>query len=148
MEVTDRLEAATSRLEDMAMAGMDPAATLAAANGVPPSSAAQPAKGSAGSGVAAGGVGVVSGGGKAAPPPPPPPKPAEPLPASISAFDQLISTDVTKFFKLGEELGGVLAEQVRGGAGAYSFTPVFLSLFSPFYFGMKVFPANSSSSIA
>jgi len=88
-----RLEAATSRLEDIASATIEPPKS----NGASPSSAPV-----------------------AAPLPPTVPatsepvKPkAEPLPESVEEFDSFISGPVKKFVTLSEELGGPLAQQVR-----------------------------------
>lgn len=91
-----RLEAATSRLEDMAMASSD----TPLANGV------QSPKGIAG----------VQAPSLSAPPPPPPPAPAatkaEPLPEVVEDFDTFISTHVTPFVRASEDLGGAVAKQV------------------------------------
>lgn len=87
----DRLEAATSRLEDMATA-VDPshaetvtAIHSASANAPPPA--------------------------ESAPAPPPAPAP-EPVPRSIEDFDTLIEDDVKKFVTASEKIGGLVAEQV------------------------------------
>lgn len=49
--------------------------------------------------------------------PPPPVAPAAPaaalVPPQIQDFDALIAEDIQKFVKLGEEIGGPVAEQVR-----------------------------------
>ena len=85
-----RLEAATSRLEDMA----------APLDGTP-----QPNANAAAS--------IKSG-----PPEPPkqvvapPPPVVEPLPQSIKDFDDIIDTDVQKFVAMGQKIGGLVAEQV------------------------------------
>lgn len=86
-----RLEAATSRLEDLATV-------------VPPSSASS----------AVVPVPSISAPGAAAPAPQaPPPPPPEPLPASVEEFDELIDNEVAKYVKLSEELGGLIAEQSK-----------------------------------
>lgn len=94
IRIMNRLEAATSRLEDIAQTTIDPGTSM---NGV--SSDAATIKASASSL-----TGTV--------PSQSPSKPAETLPPSIGAFDEIINTDVTKFVKLGEQIGGVLSEQV------------------------------------
>lgn len=96
IEIMNRLEAATSRLEDMAQATMDPTAS---ANGVVSKTAI--AGGAAGGGATGHAV-------THAPAPQ-----TESLPASIEAFDKLIASDVKKFVNLSEDLGGVVADQVR-----------------------------------
>jgi len=87
-----RLEAATSRLEDIASAtieppkpnGASPHSPLAAAPLPPPiPSVAEPVK----------------------------PK-ADPLPESVEDFDSFINGTVKKFLTLSDELGGPLAQQV------------------------------------
>lgn len=96
IEIMNRLEAATSRLEDMAQATMDN--TTAGTNGVSVKTA-----------VAGGAVSSATGDsithGHA--------PPTESLPPSIKAFDDLIASDVKKFVSLSEELGGVVADQVQ-----------------------------------
>ena len=52
------------------------------------------------------------------PPPAPTTKPipapaAEPVPESIDEFDQLIESTVDKYVKLSNDLGGIVAKQVR-----------------------------------
>ena len=92
MELIYRLEAATSRLEDMAMSYDDPNAQKALA-GSPSSVPAipEPPK----------------------PSPPPPAAPvAAPVPPQIQDFDALIKGDVQNFVNLGEKIGGLVAEQV------------------------------------
>jgi len=95
-DLVRRLEAATSRLEDMAHATVDPSA---ATNG--------------GFATAAPGAVLAGTGAQAAPPPavqttPPP----EPLPQAIGDFDGLQSGVVQKYVSLSESLGGLVAEQV------------------------------------
>ena len=92
-ELLDRLEAATSRLEDMASSTVD----IPAINGAAPTPAP---------------TGPL-------PPPPAPrasvqtPKPViEILPESVEEFYTFIATTVKKFVKLSEEIGGPIAEQV------------------------------------
>ena len=102
MAIMNRLEAATSRLEDMTQSTVDSVVTL---NGMPFDPATTPK----GLSVAA----AAGRDGQGPPPPPPSLGPALSLPVSIKAFDDLINHDVAKFVKLGEDLGGVVAEQVR-----------------------------------
>ena len=92
----NRLEAATSRLEDMAMSLDDPNApkqidTGAAAAAAEPAAPIQP---------------------QATPPPPAPPAPPQ-LPQQIQDFDDLIKGDVQNFVGLGEKIGSLVEEQVR-----------------------------------
>lgn len=91
-----RLEAATSRLEDMVPNMPESSVT----NGVSiadkgPSSAGQQTDGASDS----------------------PAPAAAPLPASIDDFDSLINGDVTTFVTKSEEIGGLLAEQVKLAEG-------------------------------
>ena len=86
-----RLEAATSRLEDIASATVEPSNQ----NGQAPSST------------------------PAAPPPPPlptvtaPAKPkAEPLPESVEDFDTIINGSVKNFISISKEIGDPVAKQV------------------------------------
>ncbi len=92
IQIMNRLEAATSRLEDIAQTTVDPGM-----NGVSSDSAT--IKGSASFSSATTSL-------------QPSVRQAESLPPSIGAFDEIINTDVTKFVKLGEQIGGVLSEQV------------------------------------
>ena len=92
MHITIRLEAATSRLEDMAMTLDDPSSPKY----VSPSAAPTPV----------------------APEPPQPapiaaPPAAAPVPPQIEDFDELIKGDVRKFVELAEKVGGLVEEQVR-----------------------------------
>ena len=98
MELTGilrRLEAATSRLEDMASATIDPAEASTTTKGIggPPTPAP---------------TGPL--------PPPPPPtiqkEVVEELPASIEGFDAFLSGAVKKFVELSKKLGGPQADQV------------------------------------
>lgn len=80
-----RLEAATSRLEDMASSTVPPPAVNGAA---PPSSPAPPA--------------IVA-----------PPKAApEPVPESVEDFDAFVNGSVKKYISLSDALGGPIAAQV------------------------------------
>ncbi|CAL5871185.1 uncharacterized protein PFLUO_LOCUS5432 [Penicillium psychrofluorescens] len=93
-----RLEAATSRLEDMAMAVEDPSSPKSMGVSTPP-----------------------------APAPPAPPKAApsptapaaDPIPPQIQDFDALIKNDVQKFVNLGEKIGGLVAEQSKAVLQAF-----------------------------
>jgi len=85
-----RLEAATSRLEDMASAVVEAPKT----NGASPAvTAAAPAAAVASQPAA-------------------PKKAAEPLPQMIEDFDTFIDTAVKKYVNLSNEIGGPVAEQV------------------------------------
>lgn len=89
--IIHRLEAATSRLEDMASAAVEPPKI----NGpIPPPTAPLPAAPVA--------TPVVV---------PPTPLP-DPLPESVEEFDAFIAGPLKKFVKLSDELGGPVAEQV------------------------------------
>ena len=94
MLIMKRLEAATSRLEDMATSG--------GVEGVQTNGTKAPASSAA---IAAG-----SSAPKAAEPPKPP---VEAVPEMIEDFDQFISKSVQNFVKHSNELGGPVAEQVR-----------------------------------
>lgn len=89
-----RLEAATSRLEDMVPHMAEQSTAL---NGMASPDQSQSA---------AGGAKQVEGA-VASPIPS-----AAPLPASIDDFDKMINGDVTTFVAMSEEIGGLLAEQV------------------------------------
>lgn len=91
-----RLEAATSRLEDMAQATMDPSSQP---NGMVPGPGAPTlaANNADTSGMGSEVTRVVS----------------EPLPPALDDFDSLITGDVEAFVSRSEELGGLVAEQVR-----------------------------------
>jgi adenylyl cyclase-associated protein len=88
-----RLEAATSRLEDLADATADPEATQS-------------------------GLGAGNKAGSASAPPPkpgnssPPPTIAEPLPPAITGYDTFLNGDVKTFVAISQNLGGLVAEQV------------------------------------
>lgn len=90
-----RLEAATSRLEDMAQATIDPS--------VPPNGVLTT------SGTAVAAARGVDGHGEDANAQTEAP---EPLPPALDDFDSLINGDVVKFVNMSEELGGLVAEQV------------------------------------
>ncbi|KIW22407.1 uncharacterized protein PV07_12295 [Cladophialophora immunda] len=98
-----RLEAATSRLEDIATAIDGPGAT--AANGVVP--ALSPPSASAGTPEQA-----------AAPP--------EPLPKSVEAFNQIIEEDVVAFVKASEKIGGLVEEQAKAVKAAFEAEQTYL----------------------
>jgi len=90
-----RLEAATSRLEDIASSTIEPQKS----NGTSPAPPPAPV---------------------AAPLPPPTPSvaetvkaKAEPLPESVEEFDAFLDGAVKKYVTLSEELGGPVAQQVR-----------------------------------
>ncbi len=91
-----RLEAATSRLEDMVPTMTDASAST---NGLP----ALPEAGlSTGRGIDQPAGTVAS------------PQPViEPLPPAIDDFDALINGDVKTYVNMSEEIGGLVAEQVR-----------------------------------
>jgi hypothetical protein len=62
---------------------------------------------------------VVSGadavsGANVASPPPPPPKPADKPAPAVEAFQELIDGPLTRYVDLSKEIGGLVAEQVRG----------------------------------
>ena len=95
MELLTRLEAATSRLEDMAQSEVNPSATT---NGLPPAAGTNAAALSK-----AGSSGLPGSGPKEA---------TQPLPPAIADFDALMNGDVKKFVNMGEDLGGLVAEQV------------------------------------
>lgn len=98
-----RLEAATSRLEDMATLSTE----VPQANGLPAAPAVPAAP------VAP--VTPASSSTPSAPSPPnfaPPTKATEPLPDSIEDFDAFITNVVKKYVNLSDEVGGLVAEQV------------------------------------
>jgi adenylyl cyclase-associated protein len=88
----DRLEAATSRLEDMAMS-LEGGSTVNSVNAVTPPQAAAPESP------------------KPAPAVAPAPAP-EPLPPQVEDFDALIKGDVQKFVDTAQNIGDLVAEQV------------------------------------
>jgi adenylyl cyclase-associated protein len=86
-----RLEAATSRLEDMASSVAEPPTTNGTSH-----TKSEHADSAA-----------------ATPKPAPPPKPvAEPLPQVIEDFDTFLENAVKKYVKISGEIGGAVAEQV------------------------------------
>lgn len=89
-----RLEAATSRLEDMVPAMSDPTASTNGMSSLPESGLTAPAVD------ARGGPGT------------PDQQPMAPLPPAIDDFDALINGDVKTFVNMSEEIGGLVAEQV------------------------------------
>ncbi|RFU24619.1 hypothetical protein B7463_g11717, partial [Scytalidium lignicola] len=95
----NRLEAATSRLEDMA------STSFGNTNGSAPTIVA-PAPAPA----------------PAPPPPAPaaPPKPIEePIPESIEEFDEFVNTTVKKYFTISEEIGGAVGKQAGSVLAAF-----------------------------
>ena len=94
LTILRRLEAATSRLEDM-VPHMSEQSTVT--NGVSSPDKSQSTAG-----------GVKQSEGAVTSPAPS----APPLPASIDDFDAMINGDVTTFVAMSEEIGGLLAEQV------------------------------------
>ena len=91
-----RLEAATSRLEDIA----------STVDGASPQANAHPSI----AGIAA--VGAGGGAAAATATEAPAPSPPEPLPRSIEDFDKLIEEDVTAFVTASSKVGGLVEEQV------------------------------------
>ncbi|KAH0538807.1 hypothetical protein FGG08_004639 [Glutinoglossum americanum] len=105
-----RLEAATSRLEDMAQATIDPTAGVSGGLVAP-----------------APGAALVRQGAQSAPiPPAQAPPPPEPLPRAIEDFGGLINGDVQKYVSLSEGLGGLVAEQAQAVSRAFSAQRKFL----------------------
>lgn len=98
------LEAATSRLEDIATSTELPKDSLSALNN---KSAASPANGSAVS--------------TTPQPPAAASKPAEePLPEFVEEYDVFLNNAIDKYVKLSNELGGPVAQQVRKPHVAYT----------------------------
>ncbi|OQE23646.1 hypothetical protein PENSTE_c008G07700 [Penicillium steckii] len=94
-----RLEAATSRLEDMAMSLDDPNVPKGL-NGATSDAPATPEP--------------------PKPSPPPPAAPAAPqIPPQIQDFDALIKGDVQNFVKLGQKIGGLVEEQSKAVLQAF-----------------------------
>ena len=89
----DRLEAATSRLEDMATS-LDGPNTI-----TPPVAAAVQAT-------------VPQASAKSTPPSMPPPPVVEPVPQSVEDFDIIINRDVKAFVDVSQKIGELVAEQV------------------------------------
>ncbi|KAI1324167.1 adenylyl cyclase-associated protein [Xylariaceae sp. FL0255] len=102
-----RLEAATTRLEDIASSTVElPQAVPALSKSI-----ASPSDLSATSSPAPTAP-------LASSPAPPPPSAAEPLPESIEEFDNFINQSIDKYVKISEKLGGLIADQalkVRDG---------------------------------
>ena len=92
LTILKRLEAATSRLEDMVPTIGDQSAVP---NGLSTSGQDAETPGSSKQ------LGASDG----------PPSPA-PLPPAIDDFDSVINGDVTKFVNMSEQIGGLVAEQV------------------------------------
>ena len=97
LNIFRRLEAATSRLEDMVPHMSEAGVT----NGISPND----------KGPSSGGGAQQPEGARASPPPA-----AASLPASIDDFDAMINGEVTTFVAMSEEIGGLLAEQVTGAS--------------------------------
>ena len=95
LTILGRLEAATSRLEDMVP---DMGDTAASTNGDQPSSGQTL--------TAAEGIGQARGNVQS-------PRHMETLPPMIDDFDAMINGDVKTFVNMSEEIGGLVAEQVR-----------------------------------
>ncbi|MCJ1474511.1 hypothetical protein MMC13_003169 [Lambiella insularis] len=103
-----RLEAATSRLEDIASSTLDPKTST---NGVASISDAATASNNS------------------EPPPsstPTPRQPPQPLPPAIEGFDALINGEVGAFVNMSEELGGLVAEQSASVLRAFAAERKFL----------------------
>lgn len=94
--IINRLEAATSRLEDMATSTIDPPRLNGAAP-TPAPTGPLPAPPTT----------------SQAPPPQPPKVAQEVLPESVEEFDALINGAVKKFVNLSDEVGGAIAAQVQ-----------------------------------
>jgi len=91
--ILSRLEAATSRLEDMASSTVEAPTQKINGAAPPPTVPLPPAP-----------VAVVA---------PAPPKPLpEALPESVEDFDSFITGPLKKFVNLSDELGGLVAQQV------------------------------------
>lgn len=102
-EDPNRLEAATSRLEDIA------SSTLELPQAVP---ALQQTLASPTSGVSTASALPTPAPTPVPAPPPAPKAPAEPLPECIEEFDAFIKNSVGKFAELSKNIGGLIAEQV------------------------------------
>ncbi|KAI4133596.1 MAG: hypothetical protein LQ338_000108 [Usnochroma carphineum] len=103
-----RLEAATSRLEDMVPAMSDPTASTNGMSSLPESGLTAPAVD------ARGGPGT------------PDQQPMAPLPPAIDDFDALINGDVKTFVNMSEEIGGLVAEQSAAVLRAFAAERKFL----------------------
>ncbi|GAA5968176.1 hypothetical protein JCM11641_003758 [Rhodosporidiobolus odoratus] len=106
-----RLEAATNRLEDIAL-------TQASAGGMHHLSGASAVQGSAYPAPTAG----------ASAPPPPPPKEDDHLPPAVKGFDELIQGALTKYTTLSKEIGGLIAEQSQQVANGFLAQRAFVEL--------------------
>lgn len=95
-DIWPRLEAATSRLEDIA----------GSIEGAPPAGANGSAKEQETSHAATQSQTTIL--------PVPESKPAEPLPRQVEQFDELIDGDVTEFVQAADKVGGLVEEQVGG----------------------------------
>ncbi|GAA6009090.1 hypothetical protein JCM10207_004089 [Rhodosporidiobolus poonsookiae] len=116
-----RLEAATSRLEDIAL-------TQATAGGSHHLSGASAVQGSAyPAPTAPAGTAVA---GSAAVPPPPPAKDDDKLPPAVEAFDEIIEGPLTKYTTLSKELGGLIAEQSQQVANGFIAQRAYIQLAS------------------
>jgi adenylyl cyclase-associated protein len=93
--IIHRLEAATSRLEDIASSsvGYETPNPNSSASSAVPLTPPMPTSGNTA---------------------PVPPKPVAVLPASLEAFDILLNTDLKAWLELSSKLGGVIDGQVRG----------------------------------
>ena len=123
--IISRLEAATSRLEDMASTTVEPPKTNGAAP--PPTAPLPPAPVPAAA---------------AAPPKSVP----EVVPESVEEFDAFINGSLKKFGKLSDDLGGPVAEQVRKMAAEAYRTDANTNRLRP-YCVHSLHNANSSSSL-
>lgn len=100
-DAVTRLEAATSRLEDIATSTIElPQAIPGLQQSVASPSASTP-------------LTSTPAPTPAPAPPAPKPTPVEPLPESIEEFDAFINTSVGKFAKISKDLGGLIAEQAN-----------------------------------
>ncbi|KAL0264726.1 suppressor of rasval19 [Diplodia seriata] len=108
-----RLEAATSRLEDIASSSFEKPSALDAAPGAQAAAAAQtPARASAP---------------PAAPGAPPAPAKAD-VPPMLAAFDELLDNELKEFVSLSKQLGGPIAEQASALSDAFASQRQFLQV--------------------
>ncbi|GAA5830249.1 hypothetical protein JCM11251_001283 [Rhodosporidiobolus azoricus] len=109
-----RLEAATTRLEDIALTAQTGAAggthLLSGANAVQGAAIPAPSSGAV--------------------PPPPPAKDVQEVPRSVQGFDELIEGSLTKYTSLSKELGGLIAEQSQQVANGFIAQRAFIELAS------------------
>ncbi|KAI4193208.1 MAG: hypothetical protein LQ346_003987 [Caloplaca aetnensis] len=103
-----RLEAATSRLEDMVPSISDPSASANGVSSLPESGLTAP------------------GGGLRGEPGAAQQQPMAPLPPAIDDFDALINGDVKTFVNMSEEIGGLVAEQSAAVLRAFAAERKFL----------------------